>query len=430
MGNMKIRNRNLIETIDDINKVIYPLFIWDDNDNFIHLDDYDTYIYFGSIGACVTGRNSKNTYEDFVLQLYEQPQFQYIHIKELEKLVITIVKHIHDDGIEKSKNDCGIAKEWDFFTKGSLKDYEVIRPVWGISFKKGTSEITLGPFCIMKSSEVQGKVNKSSNQSLRQRTDEFLERYPYLIAVHILAKSENRALELATPYFALFDDFFKFLFHDVPSRDGGVYKFANPKLDEAIVLWDNDKIKISGKRSGAHRPISEEWFREYKIINEAFDIIDKFKEGCATDLEQRIIRAIHYVGLANAESDKAVIYSLYMVAVEALLQSNAENGMVSPSITYQISEAAAFIISAYRSKDCSEKNTTEMRKSIFQDFKALYNNRSRIVHGNIVNVNVRELKKEQELVYELINDTIALVHDKKYSGLKEIHEWLNDLRFS
>lgn len=119
-----------------------------------------------------------------------------------------------------------------------------------------------------------------------------------------------------------------------------------------------------------------------------------------------------------------------MVAVEALLQSNAENGMVSPSITYQISEAAAFIISAYRSKDSSEKNKTEMRKSIFQDFKALYNNRSRIVHGNIVNVYVRELKKEQELVYELIYDTIALVHDKNYSGLKEIHEWLNDLRFS
>lgn len=140
MGKMKIRNRNLIETIDDINKVIYPLFIWDDNDNFIHLEDYETYIYFGSIGACVTGRNSKNTYEDFVLQLYEQLQFQYIHIKELEQLVITIVKHIHDDGIEKVKNDCGIAKKWDFFTKGSLKDFEVIRPVWGIDFKKGTSE--------------------------------------------------------------------------------------------------------------------------------------------------------------------------------------------------------------------------------------------------------------------------------------------------
>lgn len=57
MGNMKIRNRNLIETIDDINKVIYPLFIWDDNDNFIHLDDYDTYIYFGSIGACECVKN-------------------------------------------------------------------------------------------------------------------------------------------------------------------------------------------------------------------------------------------------------------------------------------------------------------------------------------------------------------------------------------
>lgn len=52
MGNMKIRNRNLIETIDDINKVIYPLFIWDDNDNFIHLDDYYLYLFWKYWGLC------------------------------------------------------------------------------------------------------------------------------------------------------------------------------------------------------------------------------------------------------------------------------------------------------------------------------------------------------------------------------------------
>jgi hypothetical protein len=143
-------------------------------------------------------------------------------------------------------------------------------------------------------------------------------------------------------------------------------------------------------------------------------------KGNHSKLEKRIISAIGWAGKALRDEEPARALTQYVFALEALLQFQQRGSMVSPSITYQMAEFAAFIIS----------EELEGRLEIEKMIRNIYARRSAIAHGGSNGVNEEELYKALVLLKRLIITLTINNEFKDLTSIEEISEWVKVKKYS
>lgn len=126
------------------------------------------------------------------------------------------------------------------------------------------------------------------------------------------------------------------------------------------------------------------------------------------NIERQLARAINFLGEANTELDIKTKFSKSMYALESIAE--IKQGSIS------VAEQVSTFVSIYTSDDISERK--ELKKKIKEE----YDNRSRLVHGEDVQLRFEDYEFIYKYVEKMINKIIKV--KSSYSDVKDIWDEL------
>ncbi|PEO24939.1 hypothetical protein COL24_00905 [Bacillus toyonensis] len=351
-----------------------------------------------------------------------QSILETITLKDIEDEIILVLR--------KTKNEVlNIEMIKGIFSKlrnQPIKEYEVFYPLYGVKYCK-EEPIQIGPFTIynleihrkhlLKKYPKSDNVFKLKYDEVKLKDNQFL-----LISIVVNTRNHKSANEKGKVKLRKFEDAIRFMVADFWKQyDVGVFNFNSYRWTDGIIV-SSDEIGTSTQRTGAISQISLNQRQEVilKSKNGNDRIWSLFAKSNLNDMEQRIMNAIEWAGKALRDEEPARAFIQYMFAFEALLQFQQKGQLVSPSITYQISEFVAFIVN----------ESLEDRLMTEKMIKDLYGKRSAIVHGGSTEVSKEDLLQAFSLLRNLI--VILLVHEefKDVKSIQQLNEWVKKQKYS
>ena len=188
--------------------------------------------------------------------------------------------------------------------------------------------------------------------------------------------------------------------------------------NESIHIFDNDSITMDSSIVRKDIPlfIDDPFFLDSKLGN---DLIWKiFSKEDKTDMEQRIINAIFWIGESIVENDDSKVIAEIAFAFETLLHNNDEV-YASKGVVASLSESVAFIVG----------DTVEKRKNTEKDFKDFYKRRSTIAHGARISSDAtNSLPSFYDMIYNTITCLLTKEPFSKCKTCTELYENIQTLR--
>ena len=354
----------------------------------------------------------------------------YLVRKDIENFVIKILWEIRDTSEIITKNNMNLRNQWDDLLNKPIQDYKVVFPIYGLVISKATQ---LGMFSAYNSSDYRKFIAEHVNIAAEQIANLSLVKddLNYLVLFPVKAKDIQRAIELAKPHFKLFEYVAKFWIYDNDNFDIGIFNYnewrsENGYAFKAPASETDESFASSLKSKGAFQKINVEDLTSPSLVL-LWEIVSKYINGCTTELENRLINAIRWIGIANSNDSEVTKYVQYVFALESLLAYNPKNEFITPSISAQLAEYAAFIVGEKANESTISKQ--ELRKKIFKDVKKMYANRSKIVHGNDSSMDKSVISDARELIYVIINSVMCNKKILQMSSMTELSQWIEDLKF-
>ncbi|PFW72159.1 hypothetical protein COL23_25755 [Priestia aryabhattai] len=307
------------------------------------------------------------------------------------------------------------------------KTFEILYVVFGAKYYKG-HPLTIGPFTLYNPSiHRKHLLDKYPHSELMlsmafdpDENDEEAKKIEVVVGVSERARESLRASQKAYVHLQQFENTMRFILgrEDTEECDIGVFNFNEIKRTRGVLLSDTHAT-VTSRMKGAFDPIL---LHKYPINDSQYGH-DKLWEMLAkeklTDLEKRIISAVSWVGKGLRDEEPARAFVQYVFALEALLQIQ-QDVLVSPSITYSISEMSAFILG----------HDLKMRLEIEKVAKEVYGKRSAIAHGSSQEVDSLLLKDALWLIKSLIT---VLITDERFQDFKQIGDiqnWIKTTKYS
>jgi len=308
-----------------------------------------------------------------------------------------------------------------------VKKYEILYAVFGARYYKG-QPLKIGTFTLYNP-RIHRKhlLEKYPHSELMlavafdpSDNDEEAEKIEVVVGVTEEARESDRAAEKARAHLQQFENTMRFMLgrEDTEEYDIGVFNFNEIKRTRGVLLSDTHAT-ITSRMKGAFNPIL---LHKYPINDSQYGhdkLWEMLKKENPTDLEKRIISAVSWIGKGLRDEEPARAFVQYVFALEALLQIQ-QDVLVSPSITYSISEMAAFILG----KDL------ETCLDIEKVAKEVYSKRSAIAHGSSQEVDSLLLKDALWLIKSLITVLITDERFKDFKRIDDIRDWIKNKKYS
>lgn len=348
---------------------------------------------------------------------------KYTSRSTIERYCIDAIQAIHIDGETNTKNNADLRDRWEKIIKKEMTSYDVVFPLYGVTIDKIT-QISL--FTAYNADDYKNFVKNKVFAEEFLREPLFENGANYLV-LQIKAKDSGRATELARPYFELFEYIAKFWLNNSRNFDIGIFKYKKWKIEKGLAISEGN-FSASFNESGSYEDINISALTNSPAMFRIWDITTKYIQGKSTQIENHLINAIRWVGMANNEDSNVTKHLQYVFALEALLSHRKRKEIITPGIAHQLAEFTAFIIGENVNTEIITKK--ELRKKVFHEVKKIYDTRSQIAHGNDKNVNKHDINRARKIIYSLIfailqNDSIL-----KFKNMDELDEWIEDLKFS
>lgn len=189
-------------------------------------------------------------------------------------------------------------------------------------------------------------------------------------------------------------------------------KGDHPKSYRQGIIISENGFNMQMDSVGSVRPfeIDENAIRRMDEIG-VFLLSDALSKKQTNNLEEALIRAIHWFSVALTQNESSNAFLFLMVALESLFKAEKGN-----SIGGTIAESVAFIMS----------DNLEGRKKIITIVREYYGKRSGVAHGGNKSISDSEL-------YNLINivGTTIMSIIQKLSELrsqKELMDWIDEMK--
>jgi len=329
-------------------------------------------------------------------------------LEEIIKLAARNENSIHED-----------VYNWlDSIEEQAIKDYWIYREIKGAELSENKS-VKLGPFSIVDKNHHKDNVIKGS--SYIQSNWEHVSNHckgNLLIGVKVSVKNIDRGYELANKQFELFENTIKFIIPNNEMYEVSIVNKIGRLSERSIAIADNSYNR--------HNSMSMNGLNSIDFNSSIFhytntwiqDIFSVFEKENRSDVEDRIVSAIDWVGKGLKEVDKDKSFVQLMFGIEALLGNN-DGSIIQPSILSRISECIAFTLGTdYLSRTKLEK-----------DFKKLYGIRSAIVHGDKKSVLIGDFMLLKYIVIRLIWAFIKNDELRNCDSINNYNEWIKKKRY-
>ena len=347
----------------------------------------------------------------------------YLSRNTVKNYCLDVIQEIHVNGEDSTKNNAELRTRWEELLKKEMKNYTVIFPIYGVTFDKVTpiSLFTAYNFADFKT------FIENLIPSEKILCDELLKNETNYLVFQTEAKDSGRAMEIARPYFELFEYISKFWIDDSLNLSVGIFKYKKLEIKAGLAITQNS-VSASFDEKGAYKDINISVLTKSPTMSRIWEIMTKYIQGRTTEIETRLINAIRWVGMANSDDSNVTKHVQYVFAIEALLSHKPADEIITPSISHKLAESAAFIIGEIA--DIKTTSKKDFRAKIFHEVKHIYSTRSKVAHGNDKNVNVHEITRAHKLINNLIcailqNDTIL-----KFNSMNKLDTWIENLKFS
>lgn len=300
--------------------------------------------------------------------------YKHIHSKEPLISFEFFEQTIHCLILEKS--DSIIDSALAIFSEVPAREFVFIKPLYG-GYLKNSNYIEHGKFTFISQKYIKNYLLKYSK---KENFDYFLGHsgrihFICYVETKITAKDISYAKAEANRRLLQLDNILRFMSGNTDKNSGlGMFNF-NTRLNSGYICVDLEhEIETSTEFfSNPVRGIQLDvpWYFPGESGNDKLWAILNLSEH--NEIQQRILKAVEWIGRAINESDKALSFLQYLFAIECLLQD--QNDFITKSITAQICEYAAFIVG----------HDLESRKKIEQLFRKLYGLRSKLAHGSPIN---------------------------------------------
>ncbi|PID03937.1 hypothetical protein CSV67_00185 [Sporosarcina sp. P2] len=386
-------------------------------------EDDEPFLRFeaGKSTLIIQGFDNVNVFNETVDYLWKSDQdifdtFTRVTIKN-------ILVDLLSSSIEGEEVTLDIIKKMIADLKEILEEsFEVLYPVFGVNYFKA-EPLEIGPYTIYNKNIHRSVLIKKypySESILSLELDDEYYGSDVVISVYENARELSRANEKACVKFRQFEDTIRFMIGDYSKRyDVGIYNFNSYRRTNSIIL-SKTNAGLNNSMSGTIDSINLHQFP----IDDAEYGHDRIWRILAktnpTNLEKRIITAIEWAGKAMRDEEPARAFTQYIFGLEALLQFQQKGVLVSPSITYQISEFAAFIIT----------DELESRLVIEKTVKKLYSKRSAIAHGGSSDVDVKDVNEAMYLLKQIVMILLKDQDFKGFNSIEQIGEWVKIKKYS
>lgn len=126
----------------------------------------------------------------------------------------------------------------------------------------------------------------------------------------------------------------------------------------------------------------------------------------------KLIFAMNWLGKSMKETDYGSAFLEVVIGLECIAEKQS-NGMVSPSINYQISNFVAMILG----KDVVE------RQALITQLKKVYSKRSLIVHDGKNSITYEDYKNIFSLIRKLIN---TIIYTPPFNEIDDLNSWVEE----
>lgn len=348
----------------------------------------------------------------------------YLARKDIEHFIVEVLDAIHTNGEDATRNDNRLKNHWQELLNRKMTTFHVVFPVYGVI----VSEITkIGQFTAYNYEDYKKFFTENSFESENHLQSHFEknDKANYL-TLEVEAKSPDRAIELARKDFELFECIAKFWLMDSPLFDVGIFHY-NEWIIKNGYAFNKEKLAGNFESKGSFQPVPIDFLIRIRNADKFWDMVTRYLQGKTTEIENGVINAVRWVGIANSNDSDVTRYVQYIFALEALLAYKPKEEIITPSIAYRLSEWAAFIIG--ETAQTTRMDKKDFRKKIFHDVKSFYSSRSQIVHGNDHKINKADLNKARNLIYNLIISVMYNEEILKFKNTKELAQWIENLKF-
>lgn len=238
------------------------------------------------------------------------------------------------------------------------------------------------------------------------------------IVMFVKAREEIKAKELAQEKMKKIEAALRIFAFSISSiYNVEIFDCKDTKTDYTTIVSEKMLTGMIDMPEFKHNVQLDELYNRFgKYLDELIKIM--FKNN-SSEMEKNIIQAVLFCSRAVHNCANTTGFWEIMVAIEALLQPSG-SGLVTPSITYQISEYCAFIL-------CS---TTQDRLNMVKIMKELYKTRSNITHGNGEDVSERAFKQLFYIAVNLIVKFLADEHLRKIKKAEDLKNYIDNIKFS
>lgn len=298
-------------------------------------------------------------------------------------------------------------------------EYEIVHTISGVIF---IQKVEFDKFFLSNYEEIRNHATvtymNGNPSTLDNVVFDEMKKSNAFVCVKVEARENEKAKELAYEKMKKIEAvmrFFAAAYGEV--YDIGIFDFRAYNVDSAYI-FSKENIGESSHCSGRFCDIDWiDFYGKYKqYLDELFKMI--FKPDLS-EMEKRILLAVTFCSRATFDRENAVGFLEAMMAIEALLQANSE-GLVTPSITYQITEYCAFLL----------HTKLEGRKNIDKIIRNMYSIRSKISHGKQDTI---EKSDYEQLWYIANNLIIFFLSNDKLKNMKkfsELQDYIKELKYS
>ena len=417
---------NYMKVIEECNKII-PIAIWGSVENCKKI-------------GCVSfgyGENQLNflgeeiqKFDDVIDNIWKHrdKSMYYLSRNSIVNYIVKLMKDIHINGIDTTIKNIDLQNDWNYLLNRKMQRYIILYPIYGAIVDQITK---IGPFTAynlnLHKNVFLENIGITEEEELNDIILGLQNGESNYLMLPAEAKDGNRAIELTKPYFELFEYAAKFWLHDSNGFDIGIFRYRERNGCWGYAFSNEERSGKSFERG----TIAEIDIKS--IINSPqrvkfWDMICRCFTRKTTEIENRVINAIKWIGMANSDYSNVNKYIQYVFALETLLSHNSKEDLINPSIVNQLAEYSAFIIG--ENADVKKISKRELRQKIFREVKYIYANRSKIVHGGDNDLFEKDIKTARRFIYTLIACVMQNDEILQFNNMENLRDWVNERKFS
>lgn len=294
-----------------------------------------------------------------------------------------------------------------------LQKYRVLRPIYGVEMAPEANPTQLGGFQIDFGRRLLVSNQESALLSSVLKPED---QNRLFIQCHVIARETNAAFKLADALFYRFELIFRFLIGcRIDFLEVGILNYKGAQIRDRFIFSENGRPVGHGSAwEGAMQPFifdNPQFPKLTPPIIKLFELITR----PSNEYEKHIIRCAEWIGQAIGEPNEAAALVKAAIALEVLFSTN-EKGLITPSITAQISESCAFLLGD------DQKSAIEIEREV----KRLYKVRSSVVHSGKDSVDSKDLDAFIRICRHVV---CMLLSGEEFSGMNSMTNLADYFRY-